>query len=98
MVARLSRQADRPRQAVDAPLERIRKAARPAHAALDVKAAHAQDARAAVGLEIGPADEPAPEEEGQHVVTERALVLALVDLDHVAESEQPLGERPVPEE
>ena len=57
-----------------------------------------QHALGAVGLEVGAADEPVAGEQRQHVVAVRALVLALVDLDHVAEAEEPLEEWAVPEQ
>ena len=41
-----------------------------------------------VGLQVGAPDEPVAEQQGQDVVAVHALVLALVDLDHVVEAEQ----------
>ena len=52
----------------------------------------------AVGLEVGAAEEPVAGEQRQHVVAVDALVLALVDLDHVPEAEEALEQRPVPDE
>ncbi len=70
----------------------------PAHPRLGMEAPHVEDALRAVRLEVGAADDPVAGEQGQHVVAVRALVLALVDLDHVAEAEEPLEQRPVPDE
>ena len=78
---------------VEGGLERTRAA----HLRLEVERAHAQDALAAVGLQVGAPDEPVAVEEGQHVVAVFPLGAALVDLDHVAEAEDPLDEGPVPE-
>ena len=58
----------------------------------------AQHAFGAVGLQVGAAEEPVAGEQRQDVVAEDALVLALVDLDQVLEAEQPLEQRPVPDE
>ena len=69
-----------------------------AHARLRREPPDAQHARGAVGLQVGTTDEAVTGEERQHVVTVRALVLALVDLDDVPEAEQPLEQRPVPDE
>ena len=65
---------------------------------LGVEASHVEHALRAVGLEVGAADDPVAGEQRQHVVAVRALVLALVDLDHVVEAEEPLEQRPVPEQ
>ena len=51
-----------------------------------------------VVLEVGAADEPVFPEQREHVVAVDPLGLALVDLDHVAEAEDALEERPVPDE
>ena len=59
---------------------------------------HAQDALGTVGLQVGATEEAVAGQERQHVVAVDALVLALVDLDHVAEAEHALEERPVPDE
>ena len=59
---------------------------------------HAQHALGAVVLQVGAADEPVAPEQRQDVVAVDALVLALVDLDHVPEAEDALEERPVPDE
>jgi hypothetical protein len=50
-----------------------------------------------VGLEVDAGDEPVTEQEGQHVVPVDPLRLGHVDLDAVAEAEQRLGPRPVPD-
>ena len=52
-----------------------------------MEAPHAQHAFRPVGLEVGTPDDPVAGEQRQDVVAVRALVLALVDLDHVAEAE-----------
>ncbi len=54
--------------------------------------------RRAVGLEVGPSDDPVPPKQGQHVVAVDPLGSGLVDLHHVPEAEQALGEGPVPEQ
>ena len=69
-----------------------------AHARLGCEAADAQHALRAVGLQVGAAEEAVACEERQHVVAVNALVLALVDLDHVLEAEEPLEQRPVPDQ
>jgi hypothetical protein len=51
-----------------------------------------------VVLEVGAADEAVLPEQREHVVAVDPLGLALVDLDHVAEAEDALEERPVPDE
>jgi len=63
-----------------------------------MEAAHVQHALRAVGLEVGAAHDPVAGKQGQHVVAVDALVLALVDLDRVVEPEEPLQERPVPDQ
>ncbi len=62
------------------------------------EAADPQHALGAVGLQVGPAEEAVAGEQRQDVVAVHPLVLALVDLDHVPEAEQPLEQRPVPDE
>ena len=47
----------------------------------------------AVGLEVDAGDDPVAEQERQHVVAVRALGGRRVDLDPVAEAEQPFGAR-----
>ena len=49
---------------------------------------HAQHALGALVLQVGAADEAVAAEQRQHVVAVDALVLALVDLDHVLEAER----------
>ena len=55
-----------------------------------MEAAHVEDALRTVRLEVGAAQDPVAGEQRQDVVAVRALVLALVDLDHVAKAEEPL--------
>ena len=52
----------------------------------------------AVGLEVDPRDEPVAEQERQHVVAVHALGRRHVDLDPVAEAEQPLDARALPDQ
>ena len=54
--------------------------------------------RFAVGLEVGPADDPIAPEQWQHVVPVPPLRCGLVDLDQVVEAEDAARERPVPEQ
>src|SRR6478609_5783779 len=65
---------------------------------LGVERLHDEAAFAAVVLEVGTADQAVAPEERQDVVAVHALVLALVDLDHVAEAEDPLEVGAVPDE
>ena len=51
-----------------------------------------------IGLQVGAAEEPVTREQREDVVPVGALVLALVDLDHVPEAEEALEQRPVPHE
>src|SRR5512146_2285790 len=87
-------QAEGTREARRRPLER-RVQASP-HARLRREPPDPQDALAAVGLQVGPADEAVADEERQHVVAVHALVLAFVDLDQVVEAEEAADERTVP--
>src|SRR6478736_808669 len=65
----------------------------PTHPRLGVEAPHEEHAFGAVGLEVGAADEAVAGEQREHVIAVLALVLALVDLDHMAEAEEPLQQR-----
>ena len=58
----------------------------------------AQDALGPVGLHVGSAEEAVACEQRQDVVPVDPLVLALVHLDQVLKAEQPLQQRPVPDE
>jgi hypothetical protein len=49
-------------------------------------------------LQVGAADEPIAAQEREHVIAVDALVLALVDLDHVAKAEDALEVAPVPQQ
>ncbi len=71
---------------------------RGADARLEVERADPQRVAGPVGLEIGPPDEPVADEQRQDVVAVLPLVTRLVDLDDVAEAEEALGERPVPQQ
>src|SRR6266581_2000475 len=71
---------------------------RPADAWLGMERLDLERALGSIVLEVGTADEPVLLEEREHVVAVDPLVLALVDLDHVAEAEDALEERPVPDE
>src|SRR5262249_43964272 len=68
------------------------------HAGLGREPLDPEHAVVAVGLHVGAPDEAVAEQEGQHVVAVHALVLALVDLDHVVEAEQAPEERAGPGE
>ena len=57
-----------------------------------------QDAFGPVGLHVGSAEEPVAGEQRQDVVAVDPLVLALVHLDQMLEAEQPLEQRPVPDQ
>ena len=57
-----------------------------------------QHAGRAVGLQVGAADQAVAAQEREHVVAVPPLVGRLVDLDHVAEAEEPLGERAIPDQ
>src|SRR5579884_1801453 len=69
-----------------------------AHAGLAVERLHAKRALRPVVLQVGAADEPVAQQQRQDVVAVHALVLALVDLDHVPKAEDALEKRAVPEE
>ncbi len=57
---------------------------------------HLQHPGRAVGLDVDPADQRVAEQERQHVVAVDPLRRRQVDLDLVAEAEQPLGPGPLP--
>src|SRR5215212_6767123 len=71
-------------------LERVVEAA--PHARLRCELPDPEDALAAVRLQVGAADETVADEQREHVVAVHPLGLALVDLDHVNEAEQPREE------
>ena len=60
------------------------------------KPAHAQHTLGAIRLQVGAAEKAVAGEQRQDVVPVDALGLALVDLDHMLEAEEPLEQRPVP--
>src|SRR5262249_31311254 len=70
---------------------------RPPDSRLEVEGPHEKLPRRPIRLQVGTADEPISIQERQHVVAVDALVLAFVDLDHMAEAEDPLEERAIPE-
>ena len=65
---------------------------------LGERALHPQHARGAVGLEVDPGHQLAVEQEREHVVAVLALRLGHVDLDAVAEAEDPLGAGALPDQ
>ena len=65
---------------------------------LGERALHTQHARGPVGLEVDPGHQPAVEQERKHVVAVLALRLGHVDLDAVAEAEDPLGAGALPDQ
>ena len=69
-----------------------------ADAGLGMERLDAEDALGAVVLQVGAADEAVAPQQRQHVVAVHALVLALVDLDHVPEAEHALEVGAVPDE
>src|SRR5215203_6077458 len=68
----------------------------PADARLGRELLDPEGALAAVGLEVGAADEAVSDEQWEDVVAVEPLRLALVDLDHVHEPEEPCEEWAVP--
>src|SRR5437016_12060001 len=58
----------------------------------------AEHAFGAIVLQVRPTDQTVTAKQREHVVPVDPLVLALVDLDHVAEAEEALEERAVPEQ
>src|SRR5215217_447774 len=87
-------EADRASQPRRGTLQRIVEAA--ADARLGRELPDPEDALAAVGLQVGAADEPVSDEQREDVIAVDPLRLALVDLDHVHEPEEPREEWPVP--
>ena len=79
-------------------VERVAQRARAAHSRLEVERLDASTLSLRSVFRSARPTSRSPPEERQDVVAVDALVLALVDLDQVAEAEHALDERPVPEQ
>src|SRR5215472_14718078 len=66
-------------------------------ALLAVSRAHLQCRAGSIGFETEPSSEAVTEEEGKHVIAVHALGRRRVDLQPIAEIEEPLGARTLPD-